>query len=293
MQLTKSNNDENLPAVPEAWADYEAQDDIGTFNSYYNEYRYSVKLKQDTFQIIDNTKTDNKVVYQSKKLMAQILYAHITYKLPFGIIDNPNADYSKLSDEEKKAAASSLASPFSSKRSSRGNFDINGYGQYVDNPELRKLVRKRQAIIFRVGGVPDLGSELILASLPATTIKAFDDYNKFLLSKNVSYSYIATEITAVPAVNQNKDEFFQVTFNAAKGKNTQFQFLYKTPAEWQEKGQPIKQECMDKHEFFMHELENRMTGAAQASYPTPPQDDVDASEFDGDAFVSAADVFPE
>lgn len=229
----------NVVAIPsEDFGGYDANKDsaFSVQKTYNEQYGLLLVLRNETFKLINPMIQDKKeqVLLSFKDgFECQVVYGHTLYKLRKGDIeryvnsiemggkDLPE-DSTQWPEEMLEVLAVAYGQPKDPTNPMRGNFDANGYGDFLDDKEKRKWVKKRQLIIMTS---PAFNNKLqpVLASFGGSAMQEFNQYIKLVESKkrpDGGFGYpvpaVVCQVTAIEKQRQNSDAMFSCpTFRPA------------------------------------------------------------------------------
>lgn len=240
---------------------------------YLAQYPLLVKQTLNMFEMLDS-KT-GEVVWQGDKLPCVIYYGHSVYRLHRGTVEGATGDFKHWTDDQKELVAQSLGSPFGDVQKSRGDFDVNGYKDYLDNKELRKEVSKRLYLFVRPPRTITGGVDMLAAvTFAGSALKPFQTFVQQLKGINAPLPLVKSVIGTKPAVSEAGDPYNQVTFDVLK-KDGKVATTVADSNEYREKIKPVLDKIIETHVYAMRRIEQstgteREVSSAPASRQLPP-----------------------
>jgi hypothetical protein len=219
-ELTIKSN-ENKIMIPKEFQGFTEEEVLGGMapvqESYLKSFKYfltrpSMKAK---FQIVDNT--NDEVVWEGNEIQGAIIYyGHEVLRLKKGHVFSEGKNEADFTEEENEI----LAVTYDAARSS-GNFNANGFGQYL-SPKFKELQSKmRRLFLFMI--LPkqyNTGSEVVAASFSITTIKSFNDLREKLKTYGpIPHPLVRVNIFFSDAKSKSGQEYDRVDFALTKGED--------------------------------------------------------------------------
>jgi hypothetical protein len=209
-------------AIPEAFKGFSDEEVLGGMDpiqeGYLKSFRYflSRPTLKDKFQIVDNT-TDE-VVWEGNRIeKAVIYYGHEIMRLKAGYISAPDKKENDFDDEEKKILAVTYDSGKNAKGEykSRGNFDSNGYGEYLTN--LHKDIQGNMTRLYLIMILPGLKDvinlEPVAASFSVTTVSSFKEFVKKKDGYGIPLPYVYSDIFFKEDKSKNGTTYDRIVFD--------------------------------------------------------------------------------
>ena len=260
---------------------------------YVAQYPLLLKLDQDTFQLIDARTDEGKVIWEGKEVPCIIFYGHPVYRLHRGTVEGQQGDFKNWPDDMKDLVAQSLGSPFGDVQKSRGNFDVNGYGQYLDNKELRKLVSKRLYLVVRLPAAVS-GGELAIATFGGSALKPFQQYVTQVKGMNAPLPLIKSVLGTRREKNENGESYAQLTFRPLLDNAGNVATTVGNELEYRQKIKPILDKIIETHKFAMKRIEQESASNEKevSAAPTARQVAAPASAAHFEPSPGEEDVIP-
>lgn len=228
-------------------------------NGYVAQYPLLLKLDQDTFQVVDTRTEEGKVIWEGKEVPCIIFYGHSVYRLHRGTVEGQQGDFKNWPDDMKDLVAQSLGSPFGDVQKSRGNFDVNGYGQYLDNKELRKLVSKRLYVIVRLPQAIS-GGELAIGTFGGSALKPFQTYVSTVKGMNAPLPLVKSVLGTRREKNEDGESYAQLTFRPLLDQAGNVATSVSNELEYRQKIKPVLDKVIETHKYAMKRIEQETAG---------------------------------
>jgi len=234
--VTKKQNGKamTLAGSTDGFSDEEINE-IESFSSYLNNF-YKMRSDGTDLVIYDKAGNEFKRIAKGKKLSGFfIVWRHWVYRLMAGTVEGMKGDYKEWPDEMQKQVAKSYGSTHQNPKS-RGNFDLMGHGEWLDDKERRKDVTKR---CFYYLLAPDLlPDEIIVATFGASSNETFEAFSNSCKAMGAPVAYCAATLHLDDAKNPDNKAYQKPTFEFYK-KAGQIQTAGSTPAAYKKHMQPI------------------------------------------------------
>jgi hypothetical protein len=238
-------------------------------NGYVAQYPFLLKLDQDTFQLVDTRTDEGRVIWEGKEVPCIIFYGHSVYRLHRGTVEGQQGDFKNWPDDMKDLVAQSLGSPFGDVQKSRGNFDVNGYGQYLDNKELRKLVSKRLYLIVRLPAAVS-GGELAIATFGGSALKPFQVFVQQVKGMNAPLPLIKSVLGTRREKNEDGESYAQLTFRPLLDNAGNVATTVSNELEYRQKIKPLLDKVIETHKYAMKRIEQETASGEKEISATPP-----------------------
>ena len=214
---------------------------------------YSVRAAGSQFEIIDK---DDQPIKQSPRLDgAIVLYQHWVYSLTRGAVEGATGDRADWSDDMKRTVAKSYGSPFYEPRS-RGNFDLNGYGQYLDDAELRKAVTKRLYFYLALAKGTLPAGQVAVASFGTSSNDGFKSIQQTCISAGVPVGAVKVNLSLVPEKSSTGKDYNRVDFKLPVDGNNQLVPAAKTTDLYRSHILPVIQMLRENHLSEVNRVES-------------------------------------
>lgn len=261
-------------------------------NGYVAQYPFLLKLDQDTFQVVDTRTEEGKVIWEGKEVPCIIFYGHSVYRLHRGTVEGQQGNFKNWPDDMKDLVAQSLGSPFGDVQKSRGNFDVNGYGQYLDNKELRKLVSKRLYLVVRL---PQkiTGGELAIGTFGGSALKPFQTYVASVKGMNAPLPLIKSVLGTRREKSEDGETYAQLNLRPLLDEAGNVATSVSNELEYRQKIKPILDKVIETHKFAMKRIEQETAGGEkEVSAPTARQISAPSSAAHFEPSPGEEDVIP-
>jgi len=231
--------------------------DVGT-DGYVQQYPYVVSTRGDKFIIRDNL--TNTVVRELPELHAIVFFAHPVYRLHQGTVNGLIGNMRNWSDDDKRVVAQSYDSPFGRDRKSRGNFDLTNHGRWLDDPDMRRNVHKRQYLIIALPGILPQQS-LALLTLGGTSLPEFQRYLKILRTisrpdgQGVPLPFVVTELELEQKTNEAGEQYYGVKFSVAKNDKGDIALAVPSVDKYRQHILPVLHKIIDTHKYAVERAE--------------------------------------
>jgi len=233
---------------------------IESFSQYLADF-YRVRADGSQLQIID--KEENAVKTAASLKGAIILYSHWVYRLTRGATEGLTTDRDSWSDEQKQTVAKSYGSPFFEPRS-RGNFDLGGFGEYLDDAEKRKFVDKRLFFYLALPKVIPAG-QLAVATFGSTAGKSFNPLLNQVKALGVPMGFVKVDISLTQDKNDSGKVYQRPQFDLATAKGGALETTAKDAAGYREKILPFVERIKERHADEMTRIEGQSMDKAYSS----------------------------
>jgi hypothetical protein len=252
-------------AIPAEFQGFTEEEALGGMNpiqeGYLKSYKYFLSRPSTLgkFQIVDND-TDQ-VAWEGDKIEnAVIYYGHEVMRLKRGHVEAPGKQEADFTDEENEILAVTYD------RASRGNFDANGYGQFLskDHEDIHGKMT-RLYIIMLIPSLKDkIGLELIAASFSVTTIKSFRDLMKLKKQYNVPLPYLYANIFFKEDKSEKGQVYQRIVFDFPKAENGFPKPVHKSREAYLEspRGLTMLNEVIETHKGAVEYAEKSYGGAS-------------------------------
>lgn len=221
---------------------------------YLDQYPFRIRLSQSDFEVID-TKTEQKV-WVGRELPGIIHYGHSVYRLHRGTVEGLPGDRKTWPEDMQEVVAMSFGSPFGEAQKSRGNFDANGYGQYLDNKELRKLVKKRLYLFLRLPQKVN-GGALAAATFGGSALIPFGAYHSKIKGMNSPLPLVKSVLYTEKAKNENDEEYSALRIRPLLDAEGNIATSVPTDEEYRKNIKPVLDQIIETHKFAMKRLEGQ------------------------------------
>lgn len=272
---TLQKNESTSLAVPAAFQgqfnDSEVLGGMDVSTSYLQQYPYLLRIQPSRFEILDQ-KSGEIVATRDKIEKAIVFYAHAVYRLHQGTVRGNKNPMETWTDDEKTMVAQSYASPFSRSKPSRGNFDANGYGEWLDNKQLRRDVVKRLYMFMLIPGVSGKG-EIVAATFGSTAGIALETVRKQLLDASLPLPSVYMEMGVEMVTNDQGKSYPRPTFKVLRDQGGFAMMTTETSEEYRAKLRPLQQKIEETHDFAIQQVEG-----SPAAVSTDAITDHDTSE---------------
>lgn len=231
-EIAKQNSALAIPKELQGFTEAEA---LGGMNpiqeGYLKGYKYfltrpSMKGK---FSIVNND--TNEEVWSGTEIKgAVIYYAHEVLRLKRGHVESPGKNEVDFTDEENEI----LAVTYDALKS-KGNFEINGYGEYLakEHADIQGKMRRLYIIMMIPGDEYKTNGDLIAASFSVTTIKSFNALRKSIKAYGMlPLPLLTTNIFFTEAKSESGQEYDRIDFALAKDPKGGLIFAHKTRDEY-------------------------------------------------------------
>ncbi len=223
--LTKQN--ETAVAIPKEFQGFTEEEVMGGMapiqEGYLKSYKYFLSRPSllGEFQIIDNA-TDEVIWEGSEIKGATIYYGHEVIRLKRGHVESPEKKENDFTDEENEILAVTY-DPLNSK----GNFEINGYGQYLtkEHEEIRGNMTRLYLFMILPKSYKT-GVDIVAASFSVTTVMSFNALRKVAKGYNIPLPLVRTNIFFSNAESKNKTKYQRIDFTLAKDADGNLQFAH-------------------------------------------------------------------
>lgn len=206
---------------------------------YVASFPFMVRLDGSDF-IITGTNDETRGVefHRAKKLEVIAFFGHDVWRLHKGTTRGLSGDMNDWTEEDKSVVAQTYANPFSNAIKSRGSFDIAGYGEYLDDQELRRGVKKRLYLIVAIPGILPKG-DLAICTFGGTSLIPYKRYNSALQRINCPVSWVKTELSLKRKTNDAGQKYEEVYFSGITGKDNSILPAWKSKTQWETIAKPI------------------------------------------------------
>lgn len=229
---------------------------------YLDQYPYLVKLEGDEFHVVDMK--SEQVVWKGKELPCIIFYGHSVYRLTRGAVHGVIGRKKDWPADMKEIVAMSYGSPFGDSKGgqgSRGNFDANGFAQYIDNKEMRKDVEKRLYIFMQLPKSVN-GGALAAGTFGATSLIPFSAYHARIKGLNAPLALVRSILKTEKSTNEAGDTFNALTFEPIFDEKGNVAVTVKNTEDYRTKVKPTVDKIIETHQYVMKRLETSGPAAA-------------------------------
>ena len=186
-------------------------------SNFHDQFKFSVSLNMGGSLTLRENEEGNETESEVKSVHFIPFYYFISYKLARAVVDGVYPDHSGFqnwSDEEKSdIVAMSQGAPKSGICRTRGNFDISGYENWLDDREKKKRLRSRVSIVGY--SLEKERKGLIIFRFGGSAIKNVIDYVGFRQSEQVAFWYYPCKVSARSEKNEDRT-YFVPTFTPIK-----------------------------------------------------------------------------
>ena len=224
----------------------EVQGGMDTQGGYLASYSKLIKTQQDKFEIIDQT--SNNVVKTLDKLEnAIVFYAHPVYRLYRGTVNGETSDMQSWEETDREIVAMSYDNPYGKLHSSRGNFDKEGFGDWLDNKEKKKLLSKRLYVFISLPNI--YPGEIIPATFGITAQKQLSSVIQMLRMINLNLAMVYQQISLVSEKSKQGYAYNRVCFDICVDGEGRPIPVVNSSEIYRQKIKPILNKIIDTHEF--------------------------------------------
>lgn len=272
-ELAKKEEPAALPALSIPNLPKFERDEIETggeaqAEGYLAQYPFLVSTDGDEF-VVKSTTGDGAELGRHKTLRVIALFGHKVYRLHRGTTLGLTTDMSTWSDDERAIVAQSYDDPFGRLRKSRGNFDAMGFGQYLDNPELRRGVKKRLYLFGALGdGLLPKGS-ICAFTFGSSALKPWQDYNGAIQREGAPVSFVLTELSLKRVKNDAGQSYAQIVFTPARNEQGAVVVPWKSKEQWQAVAIPQIEKIRENHGIAVESAENYRPSQIEAVPSVP------------------------
>ncbi len=253
----------SVPQGFDSFSEDEVHGGIDTNTTYLSQYPYRVKQDSDTFSMISNA-TDELVTTNLKSFKGVVLYSHWVYKLLKGTASGMTGNDRDWETEYQKPVAICFDNPTSPNTRSKGNFEANGFGDWLRYDELRRQVKKRRYYFL---AIPDLlpKGAIAVASFGSSSEESFRNMRNITRLKNIPIASIVTRLSLVKTQNQSGETFYKVEFQPVV-KDSQFVMSVKNADHYRKSVLPIIDKLQEAHQRIMEFSESQVVSEKEISY---------------------------
>lgn len=231
----------------------------GYFQSYkYTLTRPAIKAK---FQI-KNNQTDEIVWTGSEIKNAVIYYGHEVMRLKDGYISAPGTSEAHFTDEQNKNVAQTY-----DVKNSRGNFDLNGLGQYLGREYKELHVKMIRLYLFMIlpENVYCTGTDVVAASFSVTTVKSFNALRNSIKDHGMfPLPFIKCSLGFEDAKTESGQEYQRIVFNIEqKDDLPNFSFKSREMYLTNSYGLPLLNKIIDTHKGAIESTESSSFGGRE------------------------------
>ena len=154
-----------------------------------------INIKDNTLdtEIETVTSFDCFIFYGTKSYKLNKFYADLYRSKGRNAVLSDVSSYDEMTDEDKETVARSWGD-FSGVNISRGNFDAEGLGSFLDDKDLRTVVKKQQVLL----GVQSGTNKTFIMFCSGSTINFYNEYCKKVKSLGFYISKFETKLKVVP-----------------------------------------------------------------------------------------------
>jgi len=216
---TKQTTAVALPAAFQGFTEEEALGGMSPIQEgYLKSFKYFLSRPSTLgkFQIVNNA--NDEVVWEGDKIeKAVIYYGHEVMRLKRGHVEAHGKNEADFTEEENEILAVTYDNP----KKSKGNFELNGYGEYLTN--LHKDIQGKMTRLYLVMIIPSLkdriGVELVAASFSVTTSKSFRDLVKQKDQYGVPLPFLYVNIGFREDKSEKGQVYQRIVFDLPKDPN--------------------------------------------------------------------------
>ena len=209
----------SVPQGFDSFSEDEVHGGIDTNTTYLSQYPYRIKQDSDTFSVISNA-TDELVTANLKSFKGVVLYSHWVYKLLKGAASGMTGNDRDWESDDQKPVAICFDNPTSPNARSKGNFEANGFGDWLRHDELRRQVKKRRYYFLAIPELLPKGA-IAVASFGSSSEESFRSLRNITKLKNIPIASMVTRLSLVKTQNQSGETFHKVEFQPVV-KDSQF-----------------------------------------------------------------------
>ena len=186
-------------------------------SNFHDQFKFSASLNMGGSLTIRENEEGSEKEMEVKSVHFIPFYYFISYKLARAVVDGVYPDHSGFqnwSDEEKSdIVAMSQGAPKSGLYRTRGNFDIAGYGDWLNDREKKKRLRSRVSIVGY--SLEKERKGLMILRFGGSAIKNVIDYVGFRQSEQVPFWFYPCKVNVKSEKNEDRT-YYVPTFTPIK-----------------------------------------------------------------------------
>ena len=186
-------------------------------SNFHDQFKFSVSLNMGGSLTIRENEEGSEKEMEVKSVHFIPFYYFISYKLARAVVDgkyNDHSGFQNWSDEEKSdIVAMSQGAQKSGIYRTRGNFDVVGYGDWLNDREKKKRLRSRVSVIGY--SLEKERKGLIILRFGGSAIKNVIDYVGFRQSEQVPFWFYPCKVSVKSEKNEDRT-YYVPTFTPIK-----------------------------------------------------------------------------
>lgn len=248
-ELTKKDEKSLLPVEFNEFNEEEINGGIERQQKgYLQSYNYQINVNGNSFEVYQTNLSERKLVTTLNTINKVILFYY------HGVISLNKKDLMQTDDDELLAIT--YGNPWKGDYFSRGSFDSNGYGKYLDDKTYRKDTRKRLYMFMALPGILPNG-QIAAATFGTTTYKSLNEITRFLDQQRIPLPLVFLNMTLVPDSNEGGQKYNRVNFDLIKNESG-LMTTVKNNSLYKEYIYPVQSKICETHKAVIKSYENQV-----------------------------------
>lgn len=234
-------------------------DQVQGYNNYIKSFNKLVadgttlKLISADDELIAEIPTGKKIEW------AVILHQHQVYRLHQGAVDQvlqglQKPDPDAWTNDQKNVLAKSYGSPFADPKS-MGNFELNGYLEYLKDSNLRKFVTKRNFVYLVIPGYTET-SIVALAMFGSSSLESFNALVNTARQNKIPIPFLRVNLYLQQDKNDDGKTYQRPCFEFSKTADGKIRQSAANADDYRAKVLPLVKQIQASHLHEMQVIEN-------------------------------------